>query len=716
MYIRRTHLFCILTLAFQLAARAQIPVDGGPGFDPAPVEIPNVQRTTRRSITSMDMLNLRDFHGTQISPDGKWVAFVLGQAVYENNSYRSGLFIVSTKKGGKPISLGNAGPPHWKMEGQWWLENPQWSPDSKEVFYRLQSTDTWQVWKWKREGGRPVQVTHLEHSVLSFQVSPDGTKLGLAVEKPLQIDKRQLAEHGILYDGSFPAGAPRPLLDEIALDKTAEGRGGRIETETWMHDLRDGRERQATEDESNAYILQEDVPSAKLFSKKEIEVQLIGRNKLSPDGKYVVYERRLDPSESEDAGYPLFLKPTKGGKPISLTPGVLNVADFWWRSDSKGIYYSAVNNAGVDDLHRSNLMAIPIIGGEARRVLDSPSLHYGYSMSSSGRFAAYIAENYSTPAALELVDLSKGETRLLVDVNPEFQNLQLRRAERIDVCSKYGDHFWGHLVLPLNYEPGKRYPLIVTTYRDTGAFLRGGVGDEYPIQAFAANGFAVLNFDVGEFHNSKPGDFETQILYWASPIDGIEAAITRLAELGIVDRSRVAITGLSHGAEIVNYGISHTSFFAAAIASGPSWDPISDYLTTDSLRAFTSSQFTLESPAGDSRGRWQRVSAALNADRVFTPLLINAADDEYLWDMQLVTALRELKRPVEMFIYPNELHEKTQPQHRYEIYQRNVDWMRFWLKGEEDPDSAKAAQYQRWRELRKLQDSQQRSAAQSFVH
>jgi len=241
--------------------------------------------------------------------------------------------------------------------------------------------------------------------------------------------------------------------------------------------------------------------------------------------------------------------------------------------------------------------------------------------------------------------------------------------------------------------------LIVTTYRDAGAFLREGVGDEYPIQVFSANGFAVLNFDVGEFHNSKPGDFETQILYWASPIDGIEAAITKLTELGIVDRSRVAITGLSHGAEIVNYGISHTTLFAAAIVSGPSWDPISEYLTADSLRTYVSSQFSLESPAGDSRGRWQRVSAALNADRVFTPLLINAADDEYLWDMQLVTALRELKKPVELFIYPNELHEKTQPKHRYEIYQRNVDWFRCWLQDYEDPDPTKGEQYKRWEKL-----------------
>lgn len=713
MVIRRTVVLYVLILAFPIATLAQ--ADIGPGFDPAPVEIPDVQKTALHPVTSMDLLNLRDFHGSQISPDGKWVAFVLGQAIYESNSYRSGLFIVSTEKGSKPISLGTAGPPHWKLENQWWTENPQWSADSKYIYYRLRNAQTWRVWRWQREGGAPVQVTHLEHSVLSFQITPDGTELALAVERPSQIDKKQLAEHGILYDGSFEAGIPRPLLDEIVMDRTEIARGGGSEAETWLHDLRDGRERQATEAESNAYTLQEYVASEKLFSKKEIEAHLIGLTKISPDGKKVAYERLLDPAESARIVYSLFLKPVAGGKPVALTSS--SVEEFWWSPDSKTIYYSELDTvAGVDTPRPSKLLTASATAGKTRKILDSPDLLYGYSADRSGRILACFHENNTTPAELQLVDLSTGETRLLADVNPEFQNLRLSPAKRIDVSSKYGDHFWGHFVLPLNYEPGKRYPLILTTYRDSGAFLRGGAGDEYPIQVFAANGFAVLNFDIGQAHNSKAGDFETQILFWVSPVDGMVAAATKLADMGIVDRSRVAITGLSHGAEMVDYGISHTNLFSAAIASGPAWDPISYYLATDFYRAYVSDTWSLESPDGDARRRWQRVSAALNADRVRAPLLINGADDEYTSNMQLVTALRELKKPVEMFIYPNELHLKNQPKHRYEIYERNVDWFNFWLKDKEDPEGKKAEQYVRWRELRKLRDAQQPLPAASSVH
>jgi dipeptidyl aminopeptidase/acylaminoacyl peptidase len=183
----------------------------------------------------------------------------------------------------------------------------------------------------------------------------------------------------------------------------------------------------------------------------------------------------------------------------------------------------------------------------------------------------------------------------------------------------------------------------------------------------------------------------------------MEAAIAKVADTDIIDRSRIGISGWSHGSELVNYAISHSNLFRAAIASGPGRDPIQYDLGGAFFRSDFSRSYHLESPDGDSRARWQRVSAALNAPRIFTPLLINGSDGEYIHCMQLVTALRELKKPMELFIYPNELHDKNQPTHRYEIYQRNVDWMKFWLKDEEDPDPAKAEQYKRWRELRKLQ-------------
>ena len=66
-------------------------------------------------------------------------------------------------------------------------------------------------------------------------------------------------------------------------------------------------------------------------------------------------------------------------------------------------------------------------------------------------------------------------------------------------------------------------------------------------------------------------------------------------------------------------------------------------------------------------------------------------------------ALRHLGKPVDLIVLAGGTHVLTNPAQRMASQGGTVDWFRFWLKGEEDPDPAKAAQYARWRELRSLQ-------------
>jgi len=678
-------------------------------FDPVPVEIPSVPKTAPRPVISMDLLTLRDVHGIQISPDGKYVAFVLGQAVYDSNSYRTGLFAVGTAKGSRPVSLGSAGPPHWDDINQWVPENPQWSPDERYIYHTMKNASSWQVWRWDREGGTPVQVTHAEHNVQSFFVRADGTMLLMMVETPSPVDRKKLAEQGILYDGSFEATA------QSIIDRIASTPGG--ESQAWIQDLSNNSVHKATEGEVAAFSLYSDSERdplgtilRKTFTQKEIDELHIGTFAISPDRKMVAYSRMVDnPSESEWTTFPLILRPLDGGRPITLTTWPYYPGLFWWSPDSKEVYFTDDADVDPNDRGKTKLMTVSAKGGKPRLVFDSPSFDRSYSVDRSGHVAAFIRENNTTPGDVAFADLSTGEMRTLVEVNPELQNLQIGPAQRIDVFDKRRERFWGHFVFPLGYEPGKRYPLIITTYADYGGFLRGGVGDEYPMHVFTANGFAVLNFNaLSRIRSPKPGDFDSTLLLWQAPLEAMQAMVAKLSDMGIVDKSRVGITGLSYGAVLVNYGISHTSLFRAAIDSGGggSWDPILYYVADDAFRDSGIAHWqNLGLPDGDMLSRYKKLSVALNASSVQTPLLINAADAEYIRDMQRVTTLRTLKKPVEMFIYTDERHEKNQPRHRYAIYQRNVDWLNFWLRDKEDPNPAKAEQYKRWRELRKLRDS-----------
>jgi hypothetical protein len=69
--------------------------------------------------------------------------------------------------------------------------------------------------------------------------------------------------------------------------------------------------------------------------------------------------------------------------------------------------------------------------------------------------------------------------------------------------------------------------------------------------------------------------------------------------------------------------------------------------------------------------------------------------------------MNEAGKPYDAYVFSNAPHIKVQPAQLRTCMQRNLDWFRFWLQSYEDPDPAKAEQYERWRKLREL--NQQRA-------
>jgi dipeptidyl aminopeptidase/acylaminoacyl peptidase len=230
--------------------------------------------------------------------------------------------------------------------------------------------------------------------------------------------------------------------------------------------------------------------------------------------------------------------------------------------------------------------------------------------------------------------------------------------------------------------------------------LRGGQGDEYPIQLFATHGFAVLSFerpwDRALLAVSRDYD-DVETRGWVDLRDrryvlrNLEGGIDALNRMEIIDPDRIAITGLSDGGETATFALIHSSIpFAAASVSWTLYSPM--------LPALMGPKFQRDFDEWNIP--WDRVSIARNAERIRTPLLIHVADVELLGEVDSVRSLRAARRPVEMHVFPDEEHIKWQPAHRYYIYRRNLQWFQFWLQGVEVPDPVDQHQYERWRALR----------------
>jgi len=82
-------------------------------------------------------------------------------------------------------------------------------------------------------------------------------------------------------------------------------------------------------------------------------------------------------------------------------------------------------------------------------------------------------------------------------------------------------------------------------------------------------------------------------------------------------------------------------------------------------------------------------------------LRIEVDSDPPILHWQIYAGLNLLQKPVELVIIPDDYHSLVRPWHRLTSQGGAVDWFRFWLKGEEDPDPGKASQYARWRSMEK---------------
>jgi dipeptidyl aminopeptidase/acylaminoacyl peptidase len=310
------------------------------------------------------------------------------------------------------------------------------------------------------------------------------------------------------------------------------------------------------------------------------------------------------------------------------------------------------------------------------------------------------------PGRLDWLDPATGRRETLFDPNPEFARLTLGKPERLHLRNRFGSETIADLVLPVDYREGRRYPMVVVQY-ETRGFLRGGTADEYPIQAFANRGYAVLSFkrpflasilsarDPEQAGKQNLKDFADRKNVHASLEDAVRLVIAR----GIADSTRIGITGLSDGSSTVEWALIHSRLFSAAATSSCCWDPTGLWLVGPSAAR----HFRAEGYPG-ALGRhgpfWKEVSLSDNANHLSTPILVNASEEEVLDALFTYTALREAGVPIDLFVYPEEYHARWQPAHRLATYQRSLDWFDYWLRGVRSGDPRRAVELKAWDGLR----------------
>ncbi len=663
--------------------------------------LPNAQLDAmpRRGLAAQDLIRLRDIGPADLpfpdmklvslSPYGERVAFQIRRADPKKNGYCLAMVVVDMRQRSAPIVVDRGGslirmlmefrPSPVFPTGIPLAITPQWSPDGKSIFFLKRIGTFTQVWRADALGAGSMPVTSAAFDIEDFALDAPGTVLIISGRPGIGQANEAIDEEGLsgfhLDDRYAPTASKRPFP------------GRPIATERYAVELSTGTMRPASSAEGQILERHQALPGSQLapvFSRKG----RTARFNAEP-GNGLVAKLRL--AVATDTGQALSCD-------TDACVGRLSRAS--WDGDTLRFFRREDPVASVTSLYEWTPGGPP-----PRRIFSTNDLLIDCQPADA--LLLCLREGSTQPRRIELLDPRTGNSRVVFDPNPNFSRLDIGTVERITWRNAFDVDTIGDLVYPVGYRRGHRYPLIIVQY-DTRGFLRGGVGDEFPIQAFANRDYAVLSFsrptpfamtrgasDVDAINRGNLAGFADR----RSVLSSLEVVIDSLAERGIIDRAKVGITGLSDGGSTVEFGLINSSLFAVAASSSCCWDStMPARVGPAGARHFKQTGYP-----GISEYRpdfWDRISLVNNASRIRAPILLQMADDEYLSALPGYTALREHSVPVDLYVFPDEHHVKWQPAHKLAIYERSVDWFDYWLKGVRSDAPERKRELDHWDELR----------------
>ncbi len=653
----------------------------------------------RRTLRIDDLVELVDIgvsnpHDSEspfgTSPDGKSIAFLERRANAKENRYCLRLVVKEVDGTGQAKELDRGGDFIRRdfsflgfsslMSGGAKVIRPRWSPDGSRIAFLKRVGPTSQVWLVTANGSKSAyRATGMPDDVDDFAWLPNGKEMLLATRPGIRLEAEAIAgeaRDGFLFDDRFgPSKAERPIPR------------GQVAVEYNVVELLSGAIRDASNEEIG--LLR---PGKPLTENKNRLGFIQGQNGTAAWREAIYPNRLISPAQPVIA--------LADGQQVKCTESqCAGIRELWWSEDGRHLYMRQKTGWGSS---QTALMSWKVGEARPKQVLVTDDVLIGCQLVQSNLICA--REGTAQPRQIVAIDPLTGRQRVIHDPNPMFQKIALGEVKRFRFRNAYGVESWADLVLPPQHKTGAKNPLVVVQYFSEG-FLRGGTGDEFPIQLLASKGFAVLSFARPDLEPKAETEDELMAATYSNWIDrrsvqsSLELSIDLAIATGAVDKDRMGITGFSDGSATTQWALINSSLFKAAsigsccedmyafpLAAGP-------YFTKWTRKA---GRRYLEPGIEE---HWKPLSLILNVDRVDTPILVQTGDSEYEIGLDVAEVYRRRGKAFELYVLEGEPHVKYQPAHRQAIYARSTEWFQFWLKGEMNCEPSKAAQYSRWKAM-----------------
>ena len=592
---------------------------------------------------SLDVFELEVASDPQIAPDGSRIAYVRQSMDIMTDRPVGDVWIVSADgRRHRPVLSGTTS-----------FRSPRWSPNGDRLAYVAavegRGSELHVMWM---DTAQTALLTNLPESPSSIAWSPDGSMLAFSMFVPGE--GATLATPPKAPEGAKWA-APVKVIDRLYY--RADGRGYLDigNTQIFVVSAEGGTPRQLTQGDFNhsgqlswspdgtriAFSANRLPDYEHLPMESEVWTVTIDNGTLtqltdragpdsaptySPDGSKIAY-LGFDDRKMGYQNVGVHVMDADGGNARTITADLdRSVGSVAWAGSNNRLYalYDDSGDRHVATLTldgRLNSVASDVGGASLGR----PYTSGGFSVADNGTFA-YTAGTPQRPADVA-IGRRNGSTRKLTALNEDlFGHKQLGEVEEVRWNSTGGLEIEGWIVRPPDFDPEKKYPLILEIHG--GPFTAYGPHFSAEVQLFAAAGYVVLytnprgstsyGFDfANEIHHNYPGPDYDDLM------TGVDLAI----ETGYVDPDRLFVTGGSGGGVLTAWIVGKTDRFRAAVSAKPVINWISTVLTTD-IAAFMPEYWFDAPPWEDPMGYWERSPLSL-VGNVSTPTMLLTGEQDH---------------------------------------------------------------------------------------
>ncbi|MEK4575671.1 prolyl oligopeptidase family serine peptidase [Bacillus mycoides] len=634
-----------------------------------------------------EIISLPTLSGTNISDDGKNVAFVKKTANWEDNTYRNYVWIYEKdKEQSYPLTDGDIDSTH-----------PLWSPDSKTIAYLSQGGDganTNQIFVKSIDGGSKVQITDEKEGVNTFKREPTGKGFYyVAQSKECEEIKKRKERYGDFHH--VGKEHRNNCLYYVEIEKGIQNDKGERKVSS-VYQLTNGKDfyihnfdisndgtkvvfmaTPSLNDHMNGDLYILDVEAEEL-QKMNVDKLLGGSVCFSPEGSKICYSASIREKEyyrNHIQESTLEIYDMNTGEVIQpLTNFDSTVMPLQWTD--KGILIRWQDKTNY-------LIGLLCEDGTVEMLSDKVD---GFIMDASiTRDGRHIS--YSKAITNETFEIYLDDKKI-TDENSFFKGKLKSNREIISWQSSDGFEIKGVLSTPVDFDANKKYPLLVVIHGGPAwasfPIFSDCFNEKYPIEQFIEKGFIVLepNYRGSSGYGNEflKANYRKQGI---ADYDDVISGVDKLVEQGIADKDRVGVMGWSNGGYISAFCSTFSNRFKAISVGGGITNWSTHYVNTD-IPYFI--RMHLGNTPWNDPEIYTKTSPMTYIKSACTPTLIQHGEKDARIPTsnayELYQGLRDMEVDTELIIFKGMAYSSDQPGINVAIMKQNLMWFSHYILGE----------------------------------